>query len=150
LRLASHSPLKLAHVVRWSLAAVFLYAGAAKLQDPAAFAHQIDAYRLLPPDLVLLTAAVLPVLEILCGLLLLAGRWLLGASVLVTGLTLAFLFAMGSAIARGLNIDCGCFSVSGGHAVSGWRMLEDLLLLLAACYTFLSAARLHFRSASSG
>lgn len=130
--------------LRLVLAGTFLYAGFAKIQDPSAFASQIAAYRLLPEAAARGLAVLLPPLEILCGLLLLLGRWLLGSSGLAAGLLAIFILAMASAILRGLRIDCGCFSVSGGHQVSYTRILEDGILLAAAIFVWWqNAAKLH-------
>lgn len=128
-------------LARLVVGAVFLYAGLAKVLDPQAFSAQIAAYRLTPEMLTNVLAAFLPVLEIVCGLCLVAGRWVLGASALAMTLLAAFLFAIASALVRGLDIDCGCFSVSGGHRVSLWRLLEDAVLFLLALFSFHSARR---------
>ena len=60
----------------------------------------------------LLTAAVvLPWVELLCGLLLLAGFWSQTALLSVTGLLVMFVIATGQAWVRGLDISCGCFNL---------------------------------------
>ncbi len=96
----------------WLLAAVFLYAGIMKAMDPATFADQIAAYRLLPNFLINHVALGLPIFEIVCGLLLLNNwqRRLALQSILL--LTIVFAVFLISAIARGLHIDCGCFGSS--------------------------------------
>jgi uncharacterized membrane protein YphA (DoxX/SURF4 family) len=81
-------------VVRWLIAAVFLYAGITKIVDPAAFAVDIDNYRLLPYLLVGATAAVLPWLEVICALSLLSGLWLRGSALLLVLLNLIFFLAI--------------------------------------------------------
>lgn len=119
---------------RLLLGAAFLYAGSAKLGDPHLFAAQVAAYDVLPPTLVALVALVLPELEVLAGACLVAG-FLTESSALVLGL-LSLLFAgvMGSALARGLAIDCGCWpnpaAVSWGHVAAdlGLAALAGLVL----------------------
>lgn len=96
-------------VVRILLGTIFLYAGVLKAADTKVFAGSIEAYRLLPYFGNYLAAAILPWLEIICGLLLVTGfRARVAASVTIL-LNLVFIAAMASAIARGLEIDCGCF-----------------------------------------
>ena len=112
------------------LAGVFIYAGFVKILDPAGFANSIDNYRLLPWFLTSLLAAVLPWVEVMCGIYLLWGKWLSGSSFILMVLNGVFMIAIASAIARGLDIDCGCFSLtdSGTH-VSLLRIIEDGVLL---------------------
>ncbi|HPI73450.1 MAG TPA: MauE/DoxX family redox-associated membrane protein [bacterium] len=127
-------------LLRWFLAVVFIYAALGKIADPAAFAQQIDHYRLLPWPAVAAAAVVLPWLELLCGLLLIGGRWIQGASLWLMTLNGVFIIAIASAMVRGLDIDCGCFSLQG-HAsrVSLQRIVEDVLFLLIAALTFKQA-----------
>lgn len=124
-------------VLRLLLGGVFIYAGIGKIRNPADFAGDIDNYRLLPYVLVTLTAAVLPWVEVICGLLLIFGRWLAGASFIVIVLNVVFMVAIGSAVARGLDIDCGCFSAAGNASQVGvQRLIEDALFLAAAAIIF--------------
>ena len=91
-------------VLRWALALVFIYAGAVKIMDPNGFAEQIDNYRVLPYILVTLMAAILPWIEVLCGLLLILGKSIKGSSLILIVLNVVFLIAISSAMARGLDI----------------------------------------------
>jgi len=44
---------------------------------------------------------------------------------------LVFIIALSSAIARGLDINCGCFSVGEeGHAVGVDLLIRDILMLI--------------------
>ena len=96
-------------IIRIALGAIFLYAGALKASDTQLFAGSIEAYRLLPYFGNYLAASVLPWLEILCGILLVTGWRAKTAAVMTILLNLVFMAAMASAMARGLEIDCGCF-----------------------------------------
>ncbi len=117
-------------VARLILGGVFLYAGFVKIGEPAGFAGSVAAYRLLPYFGNYLAAAVLPWLEVLCGLLLIAGYRTRAAASLVLLLLLAFMAALVSALARGLDIDCGCFR-HGGEKTSAWTALaRDGVLLV--------------------
>jgi len=114
------------------VAVVFIYAGLVKIINPAAFAEQVDNYRLLPYFMVTLVAVILPWLELFCGLLLLFGRWLPGATMVLMLLNVIFLIAIISVLARGLDISCGCFSTGDeGARIGTQKLIEDLLLLAA-------------------
>ncbi len=77
--------------------------------DIAPFARSVYNYRVLPVPLVNLAAMVIPTLEALCAICLLAGVWLRSTGLLLALLQGAFLLGMVQAIIRGLDIGCGCF-----------------------------------------
>ncbi|MBN1560036.1 DoxX family membrane protein [candidate division KSB1 bacterium] len=119
--------------VRILLGAVFIYAGAGKIINPSAFADAIDNYRIAPYLLVTIMAIILPWVEVIVGLLLVLGRWLHGSSLIIILLNIVFIIAMSSAMFRGLDISCGCFSLGGDAARVGViRLLEDVVYLLLA------------------
>ena len=89
-------------------------AGVVKALGPGEFALAIDNYRLLPFPLAAALALYLPWLEIASGLGVLWPKTRLGALSLLAGLGLVFLSALASGVARGLDIECGCFG--HGHA----------------------------------
>jgi uncharacterized membrane protein YphA (DoxX/SURF4 family) len=97
------------HLLRLGLAAIFIYAGLLKLLNPRVFAHALAQYELLPDALLPLVALGLPAAEVLAGLgLVLDLRFSLLA---IQGMLLLFLLVLGYAIFRGLDIDCGCFTM---------------------------------------
>ena len=115
--------------LKWIVAAIFIFAGISKILNPAAFARDIDNYRLLPYFLVSIMAIILPWLEVLCGIFLIFGRWKKGAAFILLFLTFIFMIAIGSAIARGLDITCGCFSMTtAGTRVGYTRLSQDIVL----------------------
>jgi uncharacterized membrane protein YphA (DoxX/SURF4 family) len=127
----------MALVARVILGAVFIYAGAAKALDPAAFAAAVDGYRLLPYPAVAVLAVYLPWLEIACGLGLFWPSTRLGALSLLFALCLVFAAAIASAWIRDLDISCGCF----GAGATGAAALRHSLLR-AITLAFLSAGLL--------
>jgi putative oxidoreductase len=121
-------------LARLVLGGVFLYAGFVKIADPAAFAGEIAAYRLLPYFGNYLSAAVLPWLEVICGVLLIVGYRTRAAAAVILLLTTLFMAALASTIVRGLDIDCGCFR-HGGDKTSAWTALgRDTLLFVAGLF----------------
>ncbi len=124
-------------LLRALLGAVFVWAGAVKAGDPAGFARDIAAYRLLGPGAVPLLAAWLPYLELVAGVALIAGVAWRGAVRLALGLTMVFVAALASAWIRGLDISCGCF---GGGGKGPMAILEALArdgVLLASAVALL-------------
>ncbi|MBN1466329.1 DoxX family membrane protein [candidate division KSB1 bacterium] len=126
-------------LMRLFLGALFIYSGVVKIINPAAFAEAIDNYRMLPYLFVTLMAIILPWVELIAGVLLLIGRWLRSSSLIIMLLNIVFIIAITSAIFRGLDIGCGCFSVSEDAAKVGvLRLLEDILYLILAIILFRS------------
>jgi uncharacterized membrane protein YphA (DoxX/SURF4 family) len=118
------------------LGGVFVVAGMLKVPDPAAAVRAVRAYRILAEPLVAPVAFGLPVIEIAVGLALLAGVFVRTAAIASAVLLVLFIAAVGSAWARGLQIDCGCFS-AGGQVAAGetsypLEVLRDVGLLLVA------------------
>jgi protein-disulfide isomerase len=124
-------------VARLALGGVWLWAGLVKISDPAESIRAVRAYRLLPESLVVPSGYGLPVLEVALALLLLAGLATRAAALVTVALVVAFMVAIGTAWARGLEIECGCFG-GGGLATEGsnyvWDLVRDLVILLVAAY----------------
>ncbi len=97
------------HGCRLLLGGLFLYAGLLKANDVPAFAGSIAGYQLLPYAWNFFLAAVLPYVEVVAGALLLANTRVRAAALLLGALTVLFMAVLASAIARGLDISCGCF-----------------------------------------
>jgi len=111
----------------------FVVAGVGKIADPEVFGTSIANYRILSGPLVLIPATVLPWMELLCGLSLLFGVLVRGSSLLVASMLVVFIVAVLSAMARGLDISCGCFTQGPGGAAVGWsKILENLGLFCAS------------------
>jgi uncharacterized membrane protein YphA (DoxX/SURF4 family) len=103
---------------RLALAAVWLVAGGLKLGDLAESGRAVNAYRIFPYEVAKVIGAAQPFLEITLGLLLLAGLAVRLSAGISAGLLVIFIAGIVSAWARGLQIDCGCFS-SGGQLGAG-------------------------------
>ncbi|HDP68842.1 MAG TPA: DoxX family membrane protein [Candidatus Marinimicrobia bacterium] len=124
-------------VVRVILGFLFLYAALDKITNPQKFAEIIYNYRLLPIELLNLCAVIVPWLEAFIGLALLLGIWVETAALLLSGITVIFIILIISAILRGLDIECGCFSLDAAGSLVSWkRVAEDILILAGGIYLF--------------
>ena len=125
----------LAWLARLVLAGVFLVAAAPKLADPAAFALAIANFRVFPDALVNALAVTVPALE-LTGAVALLTPWRRGGALLLGGLLLAFTVLLAVSLARGLDLDCGCFGADPGQQTAPIGPLQLLrnagLLVLTA------------------
>lgn len=123
-------------VFRLVLGGLFVYAGAVKALEPLDFAQNIRNYQLVGQSLSFIAALVLPWLEILAGVFLIAGVWKRGAALVISGLLVFFIALTVATMIRGLDVDCGCFGAidrKAGLSV----ILEDLAMLyIGLCLLF--------------
>jgi uncharacterized membrane protein YphA (DoxX/SURF4 family) len=122
---------------RIAVGLVFLLYGLDKIANPDDFARAIANYRLLPEALVNLVAVTLPWVELVCGLLLLAGQWVRSAALVSAFLLGVFIVAVSITLARGLDINCGCLNAEAGRKVGLRLLVEDLLLIGASVFLIL-------------
>lgn len=129
-------PMKLAyHLCRLVLGAVLIYASIDKISNPEDFGKIIYSYQLLPEEMINLTAIILPWLELITGLFLIFQLWLPGTVLLANILFMIFITAIISALLRGLDIDCGCFSTSGGKgSMSMITFFRDFSFVIMALF----------------
>ncbi|SCF20631.1 Methylamine utilisation protein MauE [Micromonospora viridifaciens] len=122
---------------RLGLAAVWLVAGTTKVGDLAESARAVNAYQLMSYDVAKVVGGIQPFLEIALGLLLATGLSTRLTAAISAVLLVIFIAGITSAWARGLRIDCGCFS-SGGELGDGrdteygLEILRDLGFLALA------------------
>ncbi len=155
------SPFNLRRAVIWLgrlvLAAIFIYAGYAKIVLPTMhprppiglalsfFAMQVDSYQILAPWAVNFVAHTLPFAEIGLGLLLLIGWGLRIWSTLITLLILGFFVAVVRSYALGMQINCGCFATPEPLTLA--TVIRDGLLaalaVLMTVFAFLEARQPH-------
>lgn len=104
------------------MAGVLLRAGVPKAFQPEEFALAVYRYQFLPDALINAVALFVPWLEILCAVALLFVPALRkGAGWLVAGMLVAFTVLLVSAIFRGIDASCGCFSLNPDAQHLGWR-----------------------------
>ena len=120
---------------RLYLGFVFLYACWHKIADPSAFALDVATYQILPLSLVNLAALVLPWVELLAGVMIVVGFRTRAAALLIAGMMVVFIAALGWALHLGLDMSCGCFASSTeADPISGKTLLRDGTWLALSLY----------------
>lgn len=117
-------------LLRLILGFVFIYAAVSKVSDPLSFSKAIYNYKLMPDVFINFLALSISWIELVAGVLLLFGIFVKENSAILSSLLLVFIIAIGISIARGLNIDCGCFGTTAGTKVGVLKILENIGLLL--------------------
>jgi uncharacterized membrane protein YphA (DoxX/SURF4 family) len=127
-------------VLRFILAAVFIYAAFQKIGRPLAFGDEIRMYGILQRDpCVSITAIALPWIELFVGISLVTGVFMRGAAFILLCLNAVFIIFVSMRTAEAMEadgisftrvcFDCGC----GFGVVCAWqKILEDCLMLVAS------------------
>ncbi len=115
---------------RWCLGIIFVYASMHKIVNPAEFAKIIYGYKLLPPELINLIAITLPFIELTCGIALITGLWSRSTAIILNGMLLMFIVAISINLIRGLEFDCGCFSLNKAKQSPAGLLVRDILWFL--------------------
>jgi uncharacterized membrane protein YphA (DoxX/SURF4 family) len=128
--------------LRLIIGGIFIYAAVDKIIHPEAFARIIHNYRLLPPSLINLLAIFMPWIEFIAGICLIIGFKYKGANLLIIGMLLVFIAALAISHARGININCGCFSTASSVKSDLLaRIIEDILMAIGCIVIGLSKDR---------
>ena len=128
-------------ILRLIVGGVFIYASLDKLMNQEEFSKAIYNYKFLPSVFINIFAIVIPWMELIAGLFLILGIYKRGSSFLIAFLLIIFIIALVQAYARGLDIDCACFSLesSGQKSDILIRIIEDILLLLASLIIYIKS-----------
>ncbi len=129
-------------VSRLFIGGMYIYASFYKIIEPASFAKSIWQYHMMPGSLINLMALVLPWLELIIGLALIFGFAYKGAAWWANILLVLFLVALASTIARGLDIECGCFKAGESATGPAWQAFWfDVVALGFAVQLLVSRSR---------
>jgi len=125
-------------VARLILGFFLIAAGVSKIPEPELFAIEIGNYKIMPELIVNLSAMILPWFELLCGMMLIFGLRLKAGSLAAGAMMFVFIIAVGSAMARGLDINCGCYSKMKAQPVGWTKIIENTGLFLLSVLIFFS------------
>ena len=123
---------RVVRVAQVAIGFLFAWAALAKLGDLPSFAKQVHNFRLVPIATENLVALTLPWVELLAALGLVLGVRARAGAVVVLGLLAVFTLAILAALARGLDIDCGCFGTADASRVGAAKVLQNVGMLLLA------------------
>lgn len=126
-------------IFRMVLGAMFVTVAMTKIPNPEKFANEIGNYNLLPNISLNMMALFLPWLELITGMLLIFGYKVKENSFLILGMLVVFTLGVLSAMARGLDINCGCYSEIAVKKVGWEKVLENTGLIIMALYLFLTS-----------
>ncbi|MFH1437768.1 MAG: MauE/DoxX family redox-associated membrane protein [Pseudomonadota bacterium] len=114
--------------LRLYIGLVFVFACIHKIADPAVFAVDVATYQIMPLQLINLMAVILPWLELFAGIMIIIGWRTRAASLCIAGMMAVFLTAIIIALARGLEMSCGCFASQSMEKdpISYLTVLRDL------------------------
>jgi uncharacterized membrane protein YphA (DoxX/SURF4 family) len=125
-------------LVRVFLGGLFIVSGLDKIVDAQAFAISILNYKIVGTTLATLTATILPSLELLCGLSLILGLYPRTSALLIVMMLVGFTVLVASALFRGLDISCGCFTQDGNASKIGYqKILENGGMILLGVWLVL-------------
>jgi uncharacterized membrane protein YphA (DoxX/SURF4 family) len=127
----------LALAARFVLAAILLASGLHKTAAPAEeFAAVIDAYQILPADILLPFAHLVPLAELGLAFGLIAGYLTRACAAGVGAMSVMFFTALASTLARKIQLDsCGCFGSI--HLTPYQAMAVDVCMMAMAALVFL-------------
>lgn len=121
-------------LLRIAVGVLFIWAGGSKIGHADVFAAQITAFGLVPHSLIAPMALLLPFLEVLLGGYLVLGLFTRVAAIVAVVQLAIFATAIGSAVARGLSLSCGCFG-PGDTTVTSWpEVARDLVFAAIAAF----------------
>jgi uncharacterized membrane protein YphA (DoxX/SURF4 family) len=130
-------------LARLAVGGVFIYAGVVKALAPAEeFGYAIEGYRVVSSHLALLTAYVVPWVELYAGLLLVLGIYTRLSALFLGTMLCGFELLLGQAWARRLAVtSCGCFGASHSHSIAH-EFAQNVALLALAWAAFKYGGRL--------
>lgn len=123
-------------VVRLGLGCLLIWSSLPKIRQPYDFLSSVYNYELAGPKLGMLAAMTLPWVELLVGVCLVGGVFVGGALLVTVGMGAMFTFVLASALYRGLDIRCGCFSTSRSDSISYATLIRACVILLLSILAY--------------
>ena len=135
----------LALALRLYIGGLFIYASMYKINYPAEFAEAIVGYQIVPYWAVNIFAIVLPWVELISGVLLIAGIRARSATVIIGLLMTMFTIAVFVNLMRDAPISCGCFQAIG-EKISWWTLGRDMIWIVMTIHIFLFDRAFHLEN----
>lgn len=117
-------------IIRLSLGTMFLLAGVGKLSNPEAFIQRIDSYSIIPDFFTSTVITLLPIVEFVCGILIIAGFLLRPVIIFCISMSIIFLITHLYDLFTDSYTNCGCFGdIVVLNNISSFNIDAVLLLL---------------------
>jgi len=127
---------------RLFIGGLFIYSALDKIAHPEQFARIVYNYHLVPAVLINLFALAFPMTEFIGGVCLIVGFFYTGSRNYFGLLMIVFVFAIGINVLRGVDLECGCFTVSSRAKSTGIGLIvRDLALFIPGIFLFFSRSR---------
>jgi hypothetical protein len=123
---------RLQYLAGLALAGVLFWSAAAHLANPYHFLASVYEYQLVGQTAGTWIATLVPFVQLVVAACLVTRVALPGALLTASVMFLAFTSAQGIALARGLEINCGCFGPGGGIQVGAASLATSGALCLLA------------------
>lgn len=114
---------------RMILGTIFIWSSIDKISHPEEFIKVVESYKILPFALAVIFAVSLPWIELICGLLLIAGTYTRSSALVLTSMLGSFMVAIGINLYRGADLSCGCFDVQTGSNDLWLTFIRDIALI---------------------
>jgi uncharacterized membrane protein YphA (DoxX/SURF4 family) len=126
-------------IARLAIGVIFIASSISKLLQPYDFLASVYSYELVGSNIGVAIAIVLSWLELFVGICLVGGIFVKGAILASIGMCAMFSLVLASALWRGLEISCGCFSSSAQNIISYWTLIRAVVLLLVCVAIYIYA-----------
>lgn len=149
-RLLTHPYLAL--ILRLYIGGLFIYAGLSKINNIGAFTVAIATYGIVSYSIAEIMAMVLPWVELIGGIFLVAGIGAPFCAAIIALLLALFSTAILINLLRGASLDCGCFHspvARPGSLISWWKFAEDVIWLIMTLHVFFFDKSFHLEGRSS-
>jgi len=118
------------------LGGIFIYAAAGKILYPSDFSEAIANYQIVPVKATNFIAIILPWTELVAGLLLFNGFKTQSSNLILFLCLCIFSFGAFSALIRGLDVNCGCFTEASRRVGVIFLAEETFMVLMSTCIFF--------------
>ncbi len=117
---------------------MFVIVGVGKIAHPAEFADEIANYQILPNFFINIAAITIPWIELIAGILVIFGIKQKPSATIILLMLIVFTSGVAVAMAKGLNIDCGCYSQIASQQVGIPKILENTGLMILSIIIILT------------
>lgn len=130
--------------LRLIIGGIFVFASIDKLMNQEGFSRAIYNYKFFPDIFINISAIIIPYIELFSGLLLILGIFKRGSSFIIMSLLIVFIISLTQAYFKGLDINCGCFSLEtvGQKSDILLRIIEDIIFLIITILIFIKSKKI--------